>query len=151
MLTGDDERTAAVVAAQIGVDEYRAQVLPTDKAGYVQRLKAEGCKVLMVGDGINDSPALSAADVGATLREGSAIAQEVADVVLTRNTLEDLPRAIDLGRAVMKRVKTNFVNFGGAQFCLYGGRCHGFVAASHGSGAAQSHDDRRVLERHASG
>ena len=82
MRTGDDERTAAVVAAQIGVDEYRAQVLPTDKAGYVQRLKAEGCKVLMVGDGFNDSPALSAADVGATHREESAIAQEEADVEL---------------------------------------------------------------------
>lgn len=108
MLTGDDERTAAAVAARLGLDEYRAQVLPTDKAAFVQELKAQGCKVLMVGDGINDSPALSAADVGVTLREGSAIAQEVADVVLTRNTLEDLPRAIDLGRAVMRRVKVNF-------------------------------------------
>ena len=133
MLTGDDERTAAVVAAQIGVDEYRAQVLPTDKAGYVQRLKAEGCKVLMVGDGINDSPALSAADVGATLREGSAIAQEVADVVLTRNTLEDLPRAIDLGRAVMKRVKTNFVTSVGLNSAFMAGGVTGLLQPAMGA------------------
>lgn len=108
MLTGDDEKTAAAVAARLGLTEYRAQVLPTDKATYVQELKKEGCKVLMIGDGINDSPALSAADVGATMREGSAIAQEVADVVLTHNTLEDLPNAIDLGRATMGRVRQNF-------------------------------------------
>lgn len=133
MLTGDDERTAAVVAAQIGVDEYRAQVLPTDKAGYVQRLKAEGCKVLVVGDGINDSPALSAADVGATLREGSAIAQEVADVVLTRNTLEDLPRAIDLGRAVMKRVKTNFVTSVGLNSAFMAGGVTGLLQPAMGA------------------
>lgn len=108
MLTGDDEKTAAAVAARLGLTEYRAQVLPTDKAMYVQQLKSEGCKVLMIGDGINDSPALSAADVGATLREGSAIAQEVADLVLTRNTLSDLPKAIDLGHATMSRIRQNF-------------------------------------------
>ena len=108
MLTGDDWKTARAVAERLGIDEFEAQVLPVDKASYVQKLRQEGCRVLMVGDGINDSPALSSADVGATLREGSAIAQEVADLVLTRNTLEDLPRAIDLGRASMTRVKENF-------------------------------------------
>lgn len=108
MLTGDDRKTARAVAERLGIDEFEAQVLPVDKASYVQKLRAQGCRVLMVGDGINDSPALSSADVGATLREGSAIAQEVADLVLTRNTLQDLPRAIDLGRASMARVKENF-------------------------------------------
>lgn len=82
MLTGDDERTAAAVAKKLELDAYRAQVLPTDKADVVMRLKAQGAKVLMIGDGINDSPALSAADVGVTLRDGTDIAQEVADVVL---------------------------------------------------------------------
>ena len=108
MLTGDDARTAKNVAEQLGITEFRAQVLPTDKASHVIALKKEGCKVLMIGDGVNDSPALSSADVGATLKEGSDIAQEVADVVLTNNSLEDLPYAIDLGRATMARIKQNF-------------------------------------------
>lgn len=108
MLTGDDTRTAKNVAGQLGIAEFRAQVLPTDKASHVLALKKEGCKVLMIGDGVNDSPALSSADVGATLKEGSDIAQEVADVVLTNNNLADLPMAIDLGRATMRRIKENF-------------------------------------------
>lgn len=108
MLTGDDTRTAAHVAAQLGLDGFRAQVLPQDKARHVLELKAEGARVLMVGDGINDSPALSAAHVGATLRDGTDIAQEVADVVLTRNTLTDLPAAIALGHATMRRIHQNF-------------------------------------------
>ncbi len=108
MLTGDDARTAKTVAQALGIQEFRAQVLPTDKAGHVQALKKEGCKVLMIGDGVNDSPALSCADVGATLKEGSDIAQEVADVVLMNNSLADFPYAIDLGRATMSRIKENF-------------------------------------------
>ena len=108
MLTGDDTRTAKNVAGQLGITEFRAQVLPTDKASHVLALKKEGCKVLMIGDGVNDSPALSSADIGATLKEGSDIAQEVADVVLTNNNLADLPMAIDLGRATMRRIKENF-------------------------------------------
>lgn len=108
MLTGDDARTAKTVAQALGIQEFRAQVPPTDKAGHVQALKKEGCKVLMIGDGVNDSPALSCADVGATLKGGSDIAQEVADVVLMNNSLADLPYAIDLGRATMSRIKENF-------------------------------------------
>ena len=108
MLTGDDTRTAKNVAGQLGITEFRAQVLPTDKASHVLALKKEGCKVLMIGDGVTDSPALSSADVGATRKEGRAIAQEVADVVLTNNNLADLPMAIDLGRATMRRIKENF-------------------------------------------
>ena len=106
MLTGDDERTAAAVAKKLELDAYRAQVLPTDKADVVTRLKAQGAKVLMIGDGINDSPALSAADVGVTLRDGTDIAQEVADVVLAPS-LDHLLTALDLGEATMKRIRSN--------------------------------------------
>ncbi len=108
MLTGDDDRTARNVAQQLGIKEFRSQVLPSEKASHVLELKKQGCKVLMIGDGVNDSPALSSADVGATLKEGSDIAQEVADVVLTNNSLTDLLFAIDLGRACMHRIKQNF-------------------------------------------
>ena len=109
MLTGDDERTARVVAEKLGIDHYRAGILPADKAAVVAALKEKGAKVLMVGDGVNDSPALSASDVGVTLRDGADIAQEVADVVLTENTLEGLPVAMDLGKAAMERIRQNFV------------------------------------------
>ena len=109
MLTGDDERTARVVAETLGIDHYRAGILPADKAAVVAALKEKGAKVLMVGDGVNDSPALSASDVGVTLRDGADIAQEVADVVLTENTLEGLPVAMDLGKAAMARIRQNFV------------------------------------------
>lgn len=109
MLTGDDERTARVVAETLGIDHYRAGILPADKAAVVAALKEKGVKVLMVGDGVNDSPALSASDVGVTLRDGADIAQEVADVVLSENTLEGLPVAMDLGKAAMARIRQNFV------------------------------------------
>lgn len=109
MLTGDDERTARVVAEKLGIDHYRAGILPADKAAVVTALKEKGAKVLMVGDGVNDSPALSASHVGVTLRDGADIAQEVADVVLTENTLEGLPVAMDLGKAAMARIRQNFV------------------------------------------
>lgn len=109
MLTGDDERTARVVAEKLGIDHYRAGILPSDKAAVVAALKEKGAKVLMVGDGVNDSPALSASDVGVTLRDGADIAQEVADVVLTENTLTGLPVAMDLGKAAMARIRQNFV------------------------------------------
>lgn len=109
MLTGDDERTARVVAEKLGIDHYRAGILPSDKAAVVVALKEKGAKVLMVGDGVNDSPALSASDVGVTLRDGADIAQEVADVVLSENTLAGLPVAMDLGKAAMARIRQNFV------------------------------------------
>lgn len=109
MLTGDDERTARVVAETLGIDHYRAGILPADKAAVVTALKEKGAKVLMVGDGVNDSPALSASDVGVTLRDGADIAQEVADVVLSENTLAGLPVAMDLGKAAMARIRQNFV------------------------------------------
>ncbi len=106
MLTGDDERTAAAVAKRLGIDAWRAQVLPSDKADEVLRLKDAGAKVLMIGDGINDSPALSAADVGVTMRDGTDIAQEVADVIMAPS-LEYLLVALDLGEATMRRIRQN--------------------------------------------
>ena len=109
MLTGDDSRTAAAVAEKLGITEYRAQVLPEDKAQVVQELKAQGRTVLMLGDGINDSPALSSADVGVTLRDGSDLAREVADVVLMGGSLNDLVTALELGRGTMGRIQFNFM------------------------------------------
>lgn len=106
MLTGDDEPTARAVAARLGIDDYRSQVLPSDKADEVLKLNAASRTVLMVGDGINDSPALSSADVGATLRDSTDIAQEVADVVL-EGTLGNLLMAFDLSEATMRRIKGN--------------------------------------------
>ena len=108
MLTGDDERTAAAVAARLGITEYRAQILPTDKAAIIEELKAEGHTVLMTGDGINDSPALSTADVGVTLRDGADLAREVADVVLTNCNLRELSTAMELGDRTLRRIRTNF-------------------------------------------
>lgn len=108
MLTGDDVRTASAVAGKLGITEYCAQVLPEDKARVVRELKAEGRTVLMLGDGINDSPALSSADVGVTLRDGADLAREVADVVLMGGSLHDLVTALELGRGAMRRIQFNF-------------------------------------------
>lgn len=118
MLTGDDARTAKSVANYLGIDEFYAGILPTDKANIIESLKAQGAKVLMVGDGVNDSPALSASDVGVTLRDGADIAQEVADVVLTQNSLTQLPQTIELGRATMKRIRQNFGTSVGLNFAF---------------------------------
>ena len=82
MLTGDSHRTAAAIAAQVGVDDFRSEVLPVDKADYVAQLRREGHTVLMVGDGINDSPALSEADAGIAISDGAAIAREIADITI---------------------------------------------------------------------
>ncbi|NHZ48701.1 HAD-IC family P-type ATPase, partial [Nitratidesulfovibrio liaohensis] len=100
--------TAAAVANAVGVDEWRAQVLPADKADIVRQLQAEGGKVVMVGDGINDSPALSAADVGVSLRDGADLAREVADVVLSGNDLAELLVARQLAKATLRRIHLNF-------------------------------------------
>nr|GBO94968.1 lead, cadmium, zinc and mercury transporting ATPase [Nitratidesulfovibrio sp. HK-II] len=108
MLTGDGPVTAAAVASAVGVDEWRAQVLPADKADIVRQLQTEGGKVVMVGDGINDSPALSAADVGVSLRDGADLAREVADVVLSGNDLAELLVARRLAKATLRRIHVNF-------------------------------------------
>lgn len=108
MLTGDDIRTASVVAQRLGITEFRAQVLPEDKAHVIRELKESRRTVLMLGDGINDSPALSSADVGVTLRDGADLAREVADVVLMGGSLNDLTVALELGRGAMHRIHVNF-------------------------------------------
>ena len=82
MMTGDSEQTAASIAAKVGVDEYYSEVLPQDKARFVEQEKAKGKKVIMVGDGINDSPALSAADAGIAISDGAELAREIADITI---------------------------------------------------------------------
>lgn len=108
MLTGDSERTARAVAGQIGVDDYRAGVLPEEKAAYIEAFKAEGRKVIMVGDGINDSPALSAAHVGIAMSEGAQITRAVADISISSENLESLVKLRDLSGRLMERVGRNY-------------------------------------------
>ena len=109
MLTGDNERTAARIAAQVGISEYRADLLPEDKHAYVEELRDQGRHVIMVGDGVNDSPALSAADVGIAMGTGTAIAREVADVTLNEGGLDAIVRLRRLSASLMRRLDTSFV------------------------------------------
>ncbi|MCD7885344.1 MAG: heavy metal translocating P-type ATPase [Lachnospiraceae bacterium] len=108
MMTGDSERTAKAVAAQIGVDEYFAEVLPEDKAKFIQEEHRNGRHVIMVGDGINDSPALSEADVGIAIADGAAIAQEVADITISADDLWALVTLKRISDALLKRIDTNY-------------------------------------------
>ncbi|MDR1205981.1 MAG: heavy metal translocating P-type ATPase [Peptococcaceae bacterium] len=108
MLTGDGEATAKIVAERLGIDSYRSQVLPEDKAAIVKALKAEGHKVVMVGDGINDSPALAAADVSVAMKDSSDIAREVADITLLTSDLHSLVTIRKLSQKLMNRIKGNF-------------------------------------------
>ena len=108
MLTGDNEKTAARVAQAAGITEFRADLLPEDKHGFVEQLKAEGCKVVMVGDGVNDSPALSAAMVGVAMGQGTAIAKEVADITLSEGDLHSLVQMRMLSRGLMGRMDASF-------------------------------------------
>ena len=108
MLTGDSERTAAAIAAQVGVDEYRSEVLPEDKANFVEEERAKGRTVVMLGDGINDSPALSAADVGIAVSDGAAIAREIADITVSSEDLRELIRLRRLSCELMKRIHANY-------------------------------------------
>ncbi|MCI6534942.1 MAG: heavy metal translocating P-type ATPase [Lachnospiraceae bacterium] len=108
MMTGDSERTAAAVATKVGVDEYYAEVLPEDKASFVEREKASGRKVLMVGDGVNDSPALSAADAGIAISDGAELAREIADITISADDLYQIVRLKKLSNALMKRIQRNY-------------------------------------------
>ena len=131
MLTGDSYRTAAAIAAQVGVDDFRAGVLPADKAEYVARLRREGHTVLMVGDGINDSPALSEADAGIAISDGAAIAREISDGAAIAREIADITIAADslweivelrrIAMALMARIHSNYrfvIGFNGALIAL---------------------------------
>lgn len=121
MLTGDSYRTAAAIAAQVGVDDFRAGVLPADKAEYVARLRREGHTVLMVGDGINDSPALSEADAGIAISNGAAIAREIADITIAADSLWELVELRRIAMALMARIHSNYrfvIGFNGALIAL---------------------------------
>ena len=108
MMTGDSDRTARALAAQVGVDRCFAEVLPEDKAAFVRDAKAEGHTVVMIGDGINDSPALSAADIGIAIHSGAAIAREIADVTIRADSLEELVTLKAIANALQKRVGGNY-------------------------------------------
>ena len=108
MMTGDSERTASVIAKKVGVDEYYAEVLPEDKAAFVEKEKAKGRKVIMIGDGINDSPALSAANVGIAISDGAEIAREIADITVGSDYLYQIVTLKYISNALMKRIKSNY-------------------------------------------
>ena len=117
MLTGDSHRTAAAIAAQLGVDEFRAEVLPADKAEFIAQLRQNGHTVLMVGDGINDSPALSEADAGIAIRDGAAIAREIADITMAADSLWELVELRRIATALIARIHSNYrfvIGFNGA-------------------------------------
>ena len=108
MMTGDNDRTASVIAKQVGVDHYYAEVLPEDKANFVEQEKAAGHTVIMLGDGINDSPALSAADVGIAISDGAAIAREIADVTIAADSLRELVILKSIANGLQKRTESNY-------------------------------------------
>ena len=142
MLTGDNEKTAARVAQAAGITEFRADLLPEDKHGFVEQLKAEGCKVVMVGDGVNDSPALSAATVGVAMGQGTAIAKEVADITLSEGDLHSLVQMRMLSRGLMGRMDASFaqtIAFNSALLALGIG---GIIDTADLVASAQRVDDR---------
>ena len=108
LLTGDSERTAKAIAGKVGVDEYYSEVLPEDKASFVEKEKAAGRKVIMIGDGINDSPALSAADVGIAISDGAQIAREIADITVSADDLGQIIYLKDLSNNLIKKINRNY-------------------------------------------
>ena len=108
MMTGDSEKTAASVARRVGVDAYYSEVLPADKAKFVEQERASGRTVIMIGDGINDSPALSAANVGIAIRDGAQIAQEIADITISAENLWEIVMLRRLSEALMRRIQKNY-------------------------------------------
>ena len=120
MMTGDSERTAASIARRVGVDEYYAEVLPEDKARFVENEKASGKKVIMIGDGINDSPALSAADAGIAISDGAEIAREIADITIAADDLRELVTLKRLSNELMKRIHRNYRSIVGINSGLIG-------------------------------
>lgn len=120
MMTGDSERTAAAIAARVGVDEYYSEVLPEDKAKFVEAEKAAGRKVIMIGDGINDSPALSAADAGVAISDGAEIAREIADITISADDLYQIVVLRQISDALMDRIRSNYRKIVGINSGLIG-------------------------------
>ncbi len=121
MLTGDSYRTAQAIAGQLGVDDFRAEVLPADKASYVADLRAEGHTVVMVGDGINDSPALSEANVGISISDGAALAREISDITIAADDLWELVELRLIAQGLMRRIDSNYrfiIGFNGGLIAL---------------------------------
>ena len=148
MMTGDSERTASVIAKKVGVDEYYAEVLPEDKAAFVEREKAKGRKVIMIGDGINDSPALSAANVGIAISDGAEIAREIADITVGSDDLYQIVTLKYISNALMKRIKSNYrkiVGFNFGAHCSWCGRC---ASADYDSTFAQWIDNSYKCEQY---
>lgn len=121
MLTGDSDRTAKAIAAEVGVDQYRSEMLPSQKAEFIADLRAEGHTVIMVGDGINDSPALSESDAGIAISDGAALAREIADITISANTLWELVKLRSLSTSLMERIHSNYrfvIGFNGSLIAL---------------------------------
>lgn len=118
MMTGDSERTAASIAKRLEVDEYYSEVLPEDKAGFIEREKAAGRKVVMIGDGINDSPALSAADAGIAISDGAELAREIADITIVAEDLREIVVLKCLSKAMMRRIQRNYKEIAGINAAL---------------------------------
>ena len=120
MMTGDSDRTAARIAAEAGISEYYSEVLPEDKSGYVEKMKNEGHRVIMVGDGINDSPALSASDAGIAISDGAEIARQIADITIGSDNLESIVVLRDISTLLMKRIRFNYRTIVGFNTALIG-------------------------------
>lgn len=120
MMTGDSEHTAKAIAAQIGIDEVYAEVLPSDKADFVEKEKKKGRTVMMIGDGVNDSPALSAADVGVAVSDGSELAREIADITIAAEDLRELVKLRALSHHLMRRIRRNYRQIVGINSALIG-------------------------------
>lgn len=133
MITGDGPRTAATVANRLGINEFYSQVLPDGKSAIVSRMEKEGRKVLMIGDGLNDAPALSAASVGVTLSDGADLAREVASVVLLGSDLNHLPTAIELGRRTYSRINSNYRTTIGLNTAYLAGGLAGLIMPATGA------------------
>lgn len=118
MMTGDSERTASAVAAKVGVDEYYSEVLPEDKAAFVEKEQKQGRNVIMIGDGVNDSPALSAADVGIAISDGAQIAREIADITIEADNLYELAALKCISKKMVKRIQKNYVRIVGINSAL---------------------------------
>ena len=142
MMTGDNEHTAKAIARKVGVDEYYAEVLPADKAGFVEREKAAGRKVIMTGDGINDSPALSASDAGIAISDGAELAREIADITISADDLYQIVILKQISDQLMKRIRKNYRSIVGINSTLI---CLGVLGIIQPTTSALLHNTSTLL------